>query len=153
MGARLGSNLDDDLAENAEINVTPFIDVLLVLLIIFMVAAPLSTVDIPVELPVAVAGAPERVAAPVFITIAEDLSISVGEEIVSLDHLHIQVGIATQVNREERLYLRADRSVPYGEVIGVMNALKRDGYYKIGLVGLDEAAATSEGQPFAAPEQ
>jgi biopolymer transport protein ExbD len=144
MGARPGSDLDDDLAENAEINVTPFIDVMLVLLIIFMVAAPLSTVDIPVELPVAVAGAPERQADPVFITIKEDLSISVGETSVALDNLHIQVGIITHVNREERLYLRADRSVPYGEVIRVMNALKRDGYYKIGLVGLDEAAVGSD---------
>ncbi len=153
MGARLGNDLDDDLTENAEINVTPFIDVMLVLLIIFMVAAPLSTVDIPVELPVAVTGAPEREADPVFITIAEDLSISVGEETVTLDHLHIQVGIVTQVNREERLYLRADRSVPYGEVIRVMNALKRDGYYKIGLVGLDEAAVSTEAETLAPPAQ
>ena len=78
MGARLRGDDDGDLSENSEINVTPFIDVMFVLLIIFMIAAPLSTVDIPVELPVAVAEAPERPAEPVFITITEDLALSVG---------------------------------------------------------------------------
>ena len=144
MGARIGQEDGDDFAENAEINVTPFIDVMLVLLIIFMVAAPLSTVDIPVELPVAVADAPQRSSEPVFVTVKEDLSIAVGEKIVALDMLHIQVGILTRVNREERIYIRADKSVPYGEVVNVMNALKRDGYVKIGLVGLDETAAAPE---------
>lgn len=141
MGAKLGNSDADDLTENAEINVTPFIDVMLVLLIIFMVAAPLSTVDIPVELPVAVADAPERPSEPVFVTIKEDLSIAVGENIVGLDMLHIEIGIATGMNREERIFIRADKSVPYGEFVNVMNALKRDGYVKIGLVGLDEASA------------
>lgn len=141
MGARLGQNDGDDLAEIAEINVTPFIDVMLVLLIIFMVAAPLSTVDIPVELPVAVADAPERSSDPVFVTVKEDLAIAVGETIVSLDMLPIEIGILTRMNREERIFIRADKSVPYGEVVNVMNALKRDGYVKIGLVGLDETAA------------
>lgn len=141
MGARLSSDMDDDLAENAEINITPFIDVMLVLLIIFMVAAPLSTVDIPVELPVAVADAPVRPSEPVFITLKEDLSIAVGEAEAALDTLIVEVGIATQLNRDERLYIRADKSVPYGELIKVMNALRAEGYLKVGLVGLDETAA------------
>lgn len=147
MGARLGQNDGDDLAEIAEINVTPFIDVMLVLLIIFMVAAPLSTVDIPVELPVAVADAPERSSDPVFVTVKEDLAIAVGETIVSLDMLPIEIGILTRMNREERIFIRADKSVPYGEVVNVMNALKRDGYVKIGLVGLDETAAPPDTAP------
>lgn len=141
MGARIGHDDSDDVAEIAEINVTPFIDVMLVLLIIFMVAAPLSTVDIAVELPVAVADAPQRASDPVFVTVKEDLTIALGEKAVALDMLVIEVGILTRVNREERIYIRADKSVPYGEVVTVMNALKRDGYVKIGLVGLDETAA------------
>ena len=131
---------DDDLSENHDINITPFIDVMLVLLIIFMVAAPLSTVDIPVELPVAVAEPPQRPLKPVFITIAEDLSLSVGETESSFERLYIDVGIATLQKRDTRLYIRADKSVPYGEFIRVMNILRADGFLKIGLVGLDEKA-------------
>ncbi|WP_095590673.1 TonB system transport protein ExbD [Actibacterium ureilyticum] len=144
MGARLGADDGDDLVENAEINITPFIDVMLVLLIIFMVAAPLSTVDIPVELPVAVAEAPQRPSEPVFITLAEDLSLSVGEADATLDSLVMEVGIATRLNRDERLYIRADKSVPYGELIAVMNVLRAEGYLKVGLVGLDEATTPAE---------
>jgi len=141
MGARLSGGDDDDMAENADINITPFIDVMLVLLIIFMVAAPLSTVDIPVELPVAVAEAPQRPSEPVFITLKEDLSLAVGEVETTLDALVMEIGIATMLNRDERLYIRADKAVPYGELIRVMNVLRADGYLKVGLVGLDEAAA------------
>lgn len=139
MAARLRGDDDGDLSENSEINVTPFIDVMLVLLIIFMIAAPLSTVDIPVELPVAVAQAPERPSEPVFITITEDLALSVGELGSSHDRLYIDVGIATMQRRDTRIYIRADKSVPYGEFIRVMNILRADGFLKIGLVGLDEA--------------
>ncbi|MCZ4291771.1 TonB system transport protein ExbD [Hoeflea alexandrii] len=131
---------DDELSESHDINITPFIDVMLVLLIIFMVAAPLSTVDIPVELPVAVAEPPQRPLKPVFITIAEDLSLSVGETESSFERLYIDVGIATLQKRDTRLYIRADKSVPYGEFIRVMNILRADGFLKIGLVGLDEKA-------------
>ena len=144
MGAKLGGDDFDDLGESAEINITPFIDVMLVLLIIFMVAAPLSTVDIPVELPVAVADAPVRPSEPVFITIEEDLSISVGDYPATLETLVMEVGIATGINHDERLYIRADKSVPYGELIGVMNVLRSDGYLKVGLVGLDEMSAPPE---------
>ncbi len=144
MGAKLGGDDFDDLGESAEINITPFIDVMLVLLIIFMVAAPLSTVDIPVELPVAVADAPVRPSEPVFITIEEDLSISVGDYPATLETLVMEVGIATGIDHDERLYIRADKSVPYGELIGVMNVLRSDGYLKVGLVGLDEMSAPPE---------
>lgn len=138
MAGRL--SIDDDVVETHDINITPFIDVMLVLLIIFMVAAPLSTVDIPVELPVAVADAPQRPATPVFVTIAEDLSLSVGDVPTDLNTLHIEIGIATLQRRDTRLYIRGDKSVPYGELIRVMNVLRGDGFLKVGLVGLDEAA-------------
>lgn len=143
MGAKIGGDTDD-LAENADINITPFIDVMLVLLIIFMVAAPLSTVDIPVELPVAVADAPERPSEPVFITIEEDLSLSVGEYPATLDTLTQEVDMAAMLNREQRIYIRADKSVPYGEFINVMNKLRAEGYLRVGLVGLDEAVMEGE---------
>ncbi len=150
MGARLRGDDDGDLSENSEINVTPFIDVMLVLLIIFMIAAPLSTVDIPVELPVAVAEAPERPSDPVFVTITEDLSLSVGERATTHDRLYIDIGIATLQKRDTRIYIRADKSVPYGEFMRVMNILRADGFLKVGLVGLDgnveEAGAPSTSQ-------
>lgn len=141
MAARIGGDDDGDLSENSEINITPFIDVMLVLLIIFMIAAPLSTVDIPVELPVAVAEAPERPSDPVFITITEDIGLSVGEKSTTHDRLYIDVGIATLQKRDTRIFIRADKSVPYGEFIRVMNILRADGFLKVGLVGLDETAA------------
>ncbi|KKK55109.1 hypothetical protein LCGC14_3077890 [marine sediment metagenome] len=153
MGARLRGDDDGDLSENSEINVTPFIDVMLVLLIIFMIAAPLSTVDIPVELPVAVAEAPERPSDPVFVTITEDLSLSVGETATTHDRLYIDIGIATLQKRDTRIYIRADKSVPYGEFMRVMNILRADGFLKVGLVGLDEnveeagAPSTSQTEP------
>ncbi len=89
----------DDLAENSEINVTPFIDVMLVLLIIFMVAAPLSTVDAPVDLPISTAKPQPRPDKPVFVTIKSDLSVLVGENTVSVDGLESALGMATKLNR------------------------------------------------------
>ncbi|MEQ5869398.1 biopolymer transporter ExbD [Sagittula sp. NFXS13] len=142
MAGRLSDS--DDFEENHDINITPFIDVMLVLLIIFMVAAPLSTVDIPVELPVAVADAPQRPSEPVFVTITEDLSLAVGEIETDAAGLPMEIGIATSLNRDTRLYIRADKSVPYGELISVMNVLRGEGYLKVGLVGLDQSAAPPE---------
>ncbi|MFD2741384.1 biopolymer transporter ExbD [Sulfitobacter aestuarii] len=141
MAARLRGDDDGDLSENSDINVTPFIDVMLVLLIIFMIAAPLSTVDIPVELPVAEAEAPERPAEPVFITITEHLGLAVGETETTHERLYIDVGIATLQKRDTRIYIRADKSVPYGEFMRVMNILRADGFLKVGLVGLEESVA------------
>ena len=140
MGARL-SEIGDDLSPNAEINITPFIDVMLVLLIIFMVAAPLSTVDVNVELPVATGDPAPRPEDPVFVTIGQDLSLSVGENDVSLENLNLQLGILTKLDFGTRIYINADRSVPYGEVMAVMNRMRSEGYLKIGLVGLEDESA------------
>ena len=137
MGARLGGNIGDDLTETHEINVTPFIDVMLVLLIIFMVAAPLATVDIGVELPAATATPPPRPDKPVFITVKPDLSVAVGENIIPRTGLSGALDAATNGKKTDPVFLRADKTVPYGELMDVMNLLRNAGYLKVALVGLD----------------
>ena len=128
---------EDDFAETHEINVTPFIDVILVLLIIFMIAAPLATVDIQVDLPSSTAEPLLRPDKPVFLTIKSDLSLAIGDEMVSRDALAQALATASKGNREERIFVRADRAVSYGDVIEVMNALRAAGYLKVALVGLE----------------
>jgi TonB system transport protein ExbD (group 1) len=144
MGSKLGSTPgggsrrnDDDLAIAHEINVTPFIDVMLVLLIIFMVAAPLATVDLGVDLPASAATSAPRPDAPVFVTLKPDLSVAVGESIIARDALPSALGEATKGNAEERIFLRADKSVSYGDLMALMNTLRDAGYLKVALVGLD----------------
>jgi biopolymer transport protein ExbD len=141
----------DDLDEHHEINVTPFIDVMLVLLIIFMVAAPLSTVDVPVDLPVSAAKPQPRPQKPIFVTIKANLELAVGEATVGAEGLGTALRQVTEGNRDTRLYLRADKTVPYGELMRVMDQLRTAGYLKVGLVGLESAASptvqTSTGAP------
>ncbi|MCP4617474.1 MAG: TonB system transport protein ExbD [Bradyrhizobium sp.] len=143
MGARLG-NTDlgkraaaDDLAEVHEINVTPFIDVMLVLLIIFMVAAPLATVDLNVDLPASAVEPQPRPDKPVFVTVKPDLSVAVGEDVIAREALGTTLDAATSSRKDERIFLRADKSVSYGDLMEVMNALRNAGYLKVALVGLD----------------
>jgi biopolymer transport protein ExbD len=135
IGGRRGSG--DDLVEAHEINVTPFIDVMLVLLIIFMVAAPLATVDLGVNLPASAVEPSPRPDKPVFVTVKPDLSVAVGEDIVGRDALTAALDAATKGDKNERIYLRADKIVSYGELMEVMNLLRNAGYLKIALVGLD----------------
>lgn len=148
MAGRIKRGDDDDLAENHEINVTPFIDVMLVLLIIFMVAAPLATVDINVDLPSSAATPQPRPDEPLYVTISQDLSVSVGNEPVVAADLETALDRITDADKETRIFLRADKSVAYGDLMEVMNQLRTAGYLKIGLVGLEsvpnEAAALSE---------
>ena len=127
----------DDDTELHEINVTPFIDVMLVLLIIFMVAAPLSTVDMPVDLPVSTARPQPRPEKPVYLTVKADLSLAVGNDPVPAGQLARSIDAATATDRQRRIFLRADKSVPYGELMRVMNALRDAGYLKLALVGLE----------------
>ena len=133
---------EDDLADNHEINVTPFIDVMLVLLIIFMVAAPLSTVDVAVDLPVSTAKAQSRPERPVFLTIKADHSLALGNNTIPPGGLAGAIDAATQMDRQQRLFLRADKSVPYGELMRVMNQLRSAGYLKVALVGLEGVPET-----------
>ncbi|PIT01234.1 biopolymer transporter [Bradyrhizobium nitroreducens] len=137
-GSRLGSRgVPDDLDVVSEINVTPFIDVMLVLLIIFMVAAPLATVDIGVELPATAAEPQPRPDKPAFVTVKADLTIAVGEDTMARDGLVTALDAATKGRKDERIYLRADKAVSYGDLMEVMNTLRNAGYLKVALVGLD----------------
>lgn len=141
MATKLGrSGQVDDLEETHEINVTPFIDVMLVLLIIFMVAAPLATVEVPIDLPASTATPQPKPDKPLFVTIKADLSVAVGTETTVIEALGPALDAASGGNREQRVFLRADTSVDYGALTRVMNALRRAGYTKLALVGLEAEA-------------
>jgi len=127
----------DQEDETHEINLTPLIDVMLVLLIIFMIAAPLATVEILVDLPASAARPAARDATPVFLTVLADLSLRLNEDVVSAGTLPSALDQATGGNRDERIFLRADKTVPYGELMEAMNALRDAGYLKVALVGLE----------------
>lgn len=144
MAIRL-SHEEDALEATHEINVTPFIDVVLVLLIVFMVAAPLSTVDVNVDLPASTASPAPRPSKPLFLTVKPDLSLAVGETSIDRSSLAGALDAQTQGDRQERVFVRADRVVPYGELMEVMNLLRAAGYLKIGLVGLETAPAAGPG--------
>ena len=146
MAGRFNTGSDDDLPENHEINVTPFIDVMLVLLIIFMVAAPLATVDINVDLPASSATPQPRPDEPLYVTISQDLSVSVGNEPVVAADLETALDRITEADKETRIFLRADKSVAYGDLMEVMNQLRTAGYLKIGLVGLESVPSKADGE-------
>ena len=154
MGAKLGGTIagaDDDLVEAHEINVTPFIDVILVLLIIFMVAAPLATVDMGVDLPASSAQQQPRPDKPIFVTVKPDLSLGIGEDIVPRDAFASRLDEVTQGKKDERIFVRADKVVPYGDLMDVMNLLRNAGYLKIALVGLEAASAPPAAAPAGTP--
>jgi biopolymer transport protein ExbD len=120
-----------------------------VLLIIFMVAAPLSTVDVPVDLPVASAKQAPRPDKPLFLTVKADLSLALGNDPVARDGVTSALDAATKSDRQQRVFLRADKTVPYGELMRVMNLLRAAGYLKVALVGLEDAGV----QPAAGPTE
>src|ERR1700743_946315 len=151
MGASLvegGFDDDEDFAEAHEINVTPFIDVILVLLIIFMVAAPLATVDVPVDLPTSTATPQKKPDKPTYVSIKSDLTLAVGENPVKRADLVHSLDTLADMSKDKYVFLRADKSVPYGELIGVMELLRAGGYWRIKLVLLEGVAANG-----AAPAQ
>ena len=137
MWRRVDTGDSDELAEAHEINVTPFIDVMLVLLIIFMVAAPLATVDLPVNLPSSTAQAQPRPDKPIFVTFKGDRTLAIGDQPVALDSLPAALDAASGHDRGQRVYLRADRGLRYGEVMEMMNTLRAAGYSKVALVALE----------------
>jgi biopolymer transport protein ExbD len=130
---------DDDLEENHEINVTPFIDVMLVLLIIFMVAAPLATVDVAVNLPVSTAEPQPRPDKPIFITIKADHSLALGDDPVNKGNFAALLNRASGGDKDQRVFVRADKTVDYDTLMQTMNDLRAAGYLKVALVALNAA--------------
>ena len=146
MGASLGEIEadDDDFPLSHDINVTPFIDVMLVLLIIFMVAAPLSTVDLPVDLPTSTAVPQKKPDKPTYVTIKADLAVAIDETPLKRVDLVRTLDAMPGQGKDRRIFLRADRTVPYGEMMDVLERLRVGGYVKVALVA-------NEGVPDAQP--
>ncbi|AVO36797.1 protein TolR [Pukyongiella litopenaei] len=119
----------------AEINVTPFVDVMLVLLIIFMVAAPLMTVGVPVELPRTAANAlPASSEEPLTVTLTADGEVQIQTTPVVRDELVARLRAIAGERDDDRVFLRADGAIPYAEVMQVMGALNAGGFFNVGLV-------------------
>ena len=132
-----------NIEANSEINVTPFVDVMLVLLIIFMVAAPLATVSVEVNLPPAVAPPQQNPPKPVFISLQSDGDVYIGDFPTSLDTMgdDLRTNIGKRDPEKERIYIRGDRDVLYKDFMGVMNVLQDNGFYSVALVGEDTGGA------------
>jgi TonB system transport protein ExbD (group 1) len=140
MGVHLQQAATDDLQQVHEINVTPFIDVILVLLIIFMIAAPLATVDVPVDLPASTVKRQPRPDKPTFVTMKADRTLAIGDTPVPRDSLSLALTRATEGDRSRRVFVRADKTIPYGDVMQLMNDLRSAGFVKIALVALEGAS-------------
>nr|WP_314417937.1 TonB system transport protein ExbD [uncultured Erwinia sp.] len=136
MAMRLNEDLDSN-GEMHEINVTPFIDVMLVLLIIFMVAAPLATVDVRVNLPASTSTPQPRPEKPVYLSIKADNQLFIGNDAVSQETLVDTLVKQTEGKKDTTIFFQADKSVSYETLMGVMDKLRQAGYLKIGLMGME----------------
>jgi biopolymer transport protein ExbD len=143
MGAKLGGGGGGrfDLGQNADINVTPFVDVMLVLLIIFMVAIPPATAAIKLDLPPAVPPPPgTKVKEPVLINVQKDGGLFIGEKATSLATLPADLSRTLAADdptlppTQQRVYIRADKQVRYGDFMSVMNTLQGNGFYQVALI-------------------
>ncbi|UVC28758.1 TonB system transport protein ExbD [Pantoea sp. SOD02] len=136
----MAMRLNDDSVgdgEMHEINVTPFIDVMLVLLIIFMVAAPLATVDVRVNLPASTSAPQLRPEKPVYLSIKEDKQIFIGNDAVTKETLVNALTAQTEGKKDTTIFFQADKSVDYATLMEVMDQLREAGYLKIGLMGME----------------
>ncbi len=142
MGAKLSGSGGGRYAvdANSEINVTPFVDVMLVLLIIFMVAAPMAAVTVQVALPPAVAKPSTNPPKPVYISIQSGGSIYLGDTPTDVADLgeNLRSTIGQRNPEKERIFIRADKDVLYGDFMGVMNMLQDNGFYSVALIGEDK---------------
>jgi biopolymer transport protein ExbD len=143
MGAKLGGGGGGrfDLGQNADINVTPFVDVMLVLLIIFMVAIPAATVSIKLDLPPAIPPPPgTKVKEPILINVQQGGGVFIGEKPTSLPALAADLSRTLAADdptlppTQQRVYIRADKLVRYGDFMAVMNVLQGNGFYQVALI-------------------
>ncbi len=143
MAAKISSGGGGKVEANSDINVTPVVDIMLVLLIIFMVAAPLASVSVPVELPIAVAKAAPNPPKSVYISIQNDGDVFVGDFQTDVGSLGADLldQIGSRNPADERIFIRGDQNTRYGDFMQVMNALQDNGFYSVALVGEDQAAS------------
>ena len=143
MGAKVGGGGGGkfDLGQNSDMNVTPFVDVMLVLLIIFMVSIPAATVSIKLDLPPAIPPPPgTKVKEPTLINIEAGGIVYIGQSATNLDRLPADLTRQLQVDdpaippTEQRVYIRANRDVRYGGFMAVMNTLQGNGFYQVALI-------------------
>ena len=130
------------IEQNSEINVTPFVDIMLVLLIIFMVAAPLATVSVEVKLPRAVAPVQQNPPKPFYVSIQANSRVYIGDNEVDIDSVGAELLdlIGNKTPSDERIFIRADQTTRYGDFMQVMNSLQDSGFYSVALVGEDQSA-------------
>ncbi|WP_419320940.1 biopolymer transporter ExbD [Caulobacter sp. ErkDOM-E] len=142
MAAKLSGGGGDrfNVEQNSEINVTPFVDVMLVLLIIFMVAAPLASVSVEVNLPPAVAKASTTPPKPVYISIKANGNVYIGDFQTTVDEMgqDLAKNIGRRDPTKERIYIRADEKTRYGAFMEVMNTLQDNGFYSVALIGKED---------------
>ncbi len=136
------------IEQNHEINVTPFVDIMLVLLIIFMVAAPLASSNVKIDLPPAVAQATPSPAKPVWISIQKSGAIFIGDNPTELATLgaDIKTQIGSRDPSKERIFIRCDKDTVYGDFMGVMNKLQDNGFYSVALIGTDVLGSKNTAQ-------
>ncbi|MDG6896324.1 biopolymer transporter ExbD [Volucribacter amazonae] len=132
---------DDQQEEMSEINVTPFIDVMLVLLIIFMATIPLATVHIPLDLPAVTTESTSDNSQPVILSLNAQHELFIGNDLIAMDNIPQHIEEVTKGNKETVIFFRIDKEVKYELLMQLMNSLRKNGYLKIGLVGLNESSA------------
>ena len=146
MAAKLGGKKGEkySLGQNSDINVTPFVDVMLVLLIIFMVSAPMATVAIKIDLPPAVAPTDPHPKKPTYISIRESGQILIVDQPTSLSTLATDLAAKYAVPnpKNQTVLIRADRLVRYKDFMSVVNTLQAEGYYKVALINEDLGTGT-----------
>ncbi|WP_455480564.1 biopolymer transporter ExbD [Bartonella sp. B12(2025)] len=136
----------DESGLHNEINVTPFIDVVLVLLVVFMVAAPLATSVIPVQLPsITQSSAMVQLDAPLYVTLQKDRSLYVGDNLVSQTAFIETLLKETKHNLDTKIFIKADREIDYGSVVDLLNQVRATGYTKVGLMGLQKSSNVAAG--------
>ena len=148
MGMALGNNGgggDDEYRPISEINITPMVDVMLVLLIIFMVTAPLLVAGVPVELPSTSAAKVSQPKKPMIVSLAGDGSIYVREEQVTEDTLVPTLIALRQTEGEAVVYVRGDKNRPYGEVMEILGRVGQSGYARVSLLSQPKANGGAAG--------